>query len=150
MSKFNFTKTEIIKLPIPDNGRKYYRDTAEKGLLLSITSNAIKSFYLRKRIAGKDDRIFIGHFPDVTVEQARKYAIQHKAEIIQGINPNEKKQLAKQEMKFGEMFEEFMERYSKKHKRTWIADEREVNKFLSHWFKKKASSITKQDIHHLV
>ena len=39
-----------------------------------------------------------------------------------------------------------MERYSKKHKRSWQYDEREVNKYLSHWFKLKASKITKQEI----
>jgi integrase len=44
------------------------------------------------------------------------------------------------------MFQEFMERYSKKHKRSWQYDEREINKFLPHWFKRKASTISKQEI----
>ena len=39
-----------------------------------------------------------------------------------------------------------MERYSKKHKRSWKYDEREVNKFLPHWFKRKISTITNQEI----
>lgn len=44
------------------------------------------------------------------------------------------------------MFNQFMERYSKKFKRSWKYDEREVNKFLPHWFNKKASQISKQEI----
>ncbi len=42
-----------------------------------------------------------------------------------------------------------MERYSKLHKKSWVYDEREVNKFLSSWFNKKISSITKQEIKEL-
>jgi integrase len=146
MSRFNFTKAEIIKLPIPMKGRKYYHDIVEKGLQLSVTSNGTRSFYLRKRIQCKDERVFIGHFPDITIEQARKFALQHKSDIARGINPNFKKSEAKKEITFGGMFEEFMERYSKKYKLTWKADQSDIAKFLSHWFTKKASSITKQEI----
>ncbi|MBN8532128.1 MAG: site-specific integrase [Alphaproteobacteria bacterium] len=44
------------------------------------------------------------------------------------------------------MFQEFMERYSKKQKKSWHYDEREVNKFLSHWFQRKASSIARHEV----
>ncbi len=39
-----------------------------------------------------------------------------------------------------------MERYSKLHKKSWKYDEREINNFLPHWFNRKISSITKQEI----
>ena len=39
-----------------------------------------------------------------------------------------------------------MEKYSKKYKRSWKYDEREVNKFLPHWFKRQISTITNQEI----
>ena len=41
------------------------------------------------------------------------------------------------------------ERYSKIFKKSWQYDEREVNKFLQHWFKKKASQISKHEIQQL-
>ena len=149
MNKFNFTKAAIIKLPIPKKGRQTFHDIIEKGLVLIITSTGTQSFYLRKRVLGKDERIFIGHFPNITIDQARKYALHHKSNIAHGKNPNDEKKKINQEITFGEMFTQFMERYSKKHKKSWGCDEREVNKFLSHWFNKKASSISKHEIQRL-
>ncbi len=83
------------------------------------------------------------------MENARKDALKAKAAVAGGKNPNAEKQKLRQDITFGEMFNQFMERYSKKFKRSWEYDEREVNKFLSHWFKKKASQISKQEIQRL-
>jgi len=47
------------------------------------------------------------------------------------------------------MFAAYMERYSKPLKKSWEADQREVNRFLSHWFKRRLSSITKQEVQSL-
>lgn len=142
----NFTKAEINKLPTPNKGLFYYKDTKEKGLSLYITANRIITFFIRKRIKGKDERILIGNFPEITVENARKEARIIKGQVAQGINPNSKKDEIRQEMTFAELFSQFMERYSKKEKKSWKYDEREVNKFLSHWFKRKISTITNQEI----
>ena len=71
----------------------------------------------------------------VNKRNARNAAIEAKKVIVvDKKNPNEEKKKIKQEITFGKMFNEFMERYSKKHKRSWKYDEREVNKFLKHWF----------------
>lgn len=142
----NFTKAEINKLPTPNKGLFYYKDTKEKGLSLYITANRIITFFIRKRINGKDERVLIGSFPEITVENARKKARIIKGQVAQGINPNSKKDEIKQEITFAELFSQFMERYSKKEKKSWKYDEREVNKFLSHWFKRKVSTITNQEI----
>jgi integrase len=145
--RINFTKTTLLQITIPTKGtRDYYYDLKEKNLILDVTSKGTKSFYLYKRINGKPERIFLGLFPDISVEQARKLASQIKGEIAFGINPKDKINAKKAEITFGEMFLGFMERYSKKHKRSWQYDEREVNKFLPHWFKRKASSITKHEV----
>ena len=42
-----------------------------------------------------------------------------------------------------------MERYSKQHKRSWRFDEREINKFLPHWFNRKISTITPLEVQKL-
>lgn len=143
---FNFTQALIKKLPIPSKGREYYKDEKEKGLSLYITPTGNVTFFVRKRIHGKDERIILGNFPELTVEDARKEALKAKASVAGGKNPNQEKQKLRWDISFGEMFNQFMERYSKKFKRSWKYDEREVNKFLSHWFSKKASQISKQEI----
>lgn len=146
MKQITFTKQTIQKLPRPAAGMVTYRDTKEKGLSLYITATGAVTFFVRKRIKGRDERVKLGSFPEMTVEQARVSALKTKAAIAGGANPNLEKTKLRQEITFAELFREYMERYSKPHKKSWEFDEREVNKFLSHWFGRKISSITKQEI----
>ena len=143
---FNFTKQSIGALTAPERGTISYRDTKEDGLSLYKTAAGVVTFFVRKRINGRDDRVIIGRFPDVTIEQARKRARVIKGEIASGADPNAKKRALRQELTFGELFQEYMERYSKPRKRSWAYDEREVNRFLSHWFKRRLSAITSHDV----
>ena len=121
-------------------------DAKEKGLATYITAAGSITFYVRKRINGRDERVVIGRFPEISIENARKKALEIKAKVALGRDPTEDKKRLRSEITFGEMFAEYMERYSKKHKRSWKYDEREVNKFLSHWFKRKASKISAQEV----
>lgn len=142
----NFTKQFLQSLKIPASGRLYVADTREKGLSAYVTPNGVITFFVRKRINGRDERVVIGRYPETTVEQARTQALAIKAQVAQGKDPIEDKRRMRSDITFFDMFQEFMERYSKKHKRSWQYDEREVNKFLSHWFKRKSGTITKQEI----
>ncbi len=82
----------------------------------------------------------------MSVENARKSAQKNKGLIAGGVNPNVEKRRVRDEYTFKQLFDEYMERYSKVHKKSWVYDEREVNKHLSHWFTRKISSITKNDV----
>lgn len=62
---------------------------------------------------GRAERLFLGRFPDLTVEQARKLALQNKGKIAQGINPIHEKRKIQNECTFGQLFHDYMERYSK-------------------------------------
>lgn len=141
-----FTKKELESLQPPATGRLYIRDVREKGLSAYITSTGSITFFIRKRVHGRDERVILGRYPEISIENARKLALKAKAEIAQGIDPNEEKKKLRADITFGELFQEFMERYSKKHKKSWAYDEREVQKFLSHWFKRRISQISKQEI----
>lgn len=146
-STINFTISALEKLPLPSVGkRSYYKDTQLKGLIIDIRSNGSKSFYVYKKINGKPERIFIGPFPGMSVEIARKQAKILIGQIAQGGNPQEDVRKLKQEMRLGELFQEYISRYSKLHKKSWKYDEREIPKFLSHWFKRRISDITKIDV----
>ena len=146
---FNFTKTKLENIPLPNKGSISYYDTKEKGLCLIVYEKGSKTFYFYKKVNGKPQRFKIGSLFDVSVEQARSKVAEFKNDLFKGENPNEKAKNLKQEITFKELFNEYMERYSKLHKKSWIYDEREVNKFLSSWFNKKISRITKQEIKEL-
>jgi len=117
--------------------------------MLAVTPAGTKTFFLYKRIDGKPERLLLGRFPDISIENARKAAMAAKGEIAVGKNPQKAKQAIRAEMTFHALFVEYMEKYSKVHKKSWAYDEREVNKFLKHWFKRKISSITKAEVERL-
>lgn len=144
--KVNFTKQFLQKCKPPLNGRAYFQDTQEKGLSVSITANAVITFFVRKRVNGRDERIHLGRFPELSIENARKKALAAKADVARGIDPSQEKKRLRQEITFGDMFHEFMERYSKKFKKSWEADEREVNRFMAPFFHRKACHLTKIEI----
>lgn len=150
-----FTKPKLtaLKPPKPKLGGgsvfDTYHDDKEAGLVLLVTSGGSKTFYLYKKVLGRPERIRLGSFPDLSVENARKMAAQYKGQIAAGKNPNADRKKLRNDLTLGDLFQQYMERYSKKHKRSWRYDEREINKFLSHWFRRKISSITKQEIQQL-
>ncbi|MGJ8624238.1 MAG: tyrosine-type recombinase/integrase [Yoonia sp.] len=145
----NFTKAALLKAPPAAKGRDYYYDEREKGLVMAVTGTGTKTFYLYKRIEGRPERLMLGRFPDMTVEQARKRAVTAKGEIATGANPQKERRAIRDEMTFGDLFSEYLEKYSKVHKRSWQYDEREVNRFLSRWFKRKISSFDRVEIERL-
>ncbi|WP_372574157.1 tyrosine-type recombinase/integrase [Ruegeria jejuensis] len=146
----NFTKAALSKAPAAKKGSKdYYYDEREKGLVLAVTPTGTKSFYLYKRIEGRPERLLLGRFPDISIENARKLATAAKGEIASGANPQKDKRAVRDEMRFGDLFRDYMEKYSKVHKRSWAYDEREVNKFLKHWFKRKISSFERAEVERL-
>lgn len=148
--RFNFTKADIDNLPFPAKGkREYYRDEKEAGLVLDVRASGSKSFYLYKKINGKPERIFLGQYPDMKIPEARKACAITKGEIAHGKNPQEEKRKIKQEITLGEVFQEYMEKYSKPHKKSWEYDEREIPAYFGHWFKRKLSSITAHEIREL-
>jgi len=148
--KLNFTKAALLKAPAPAKGaRDYYSDLKEQGLQMAVTSAGAKTFYLYKRVDGRPERILLGRFPDISVENARKAAAEAKGKIASGKNPQKERRAIRDEMTFAALFDDYMTKYSKVHKRSWKYDEREVNKFLSHWFKRKISSIDKAEIERL-
>ncbi len=148
--KFNFTKAALANLPMPAKGkRNYYSDTQVKGLVVAVQVSGAVSFYVYKKIAGKPERIFLGIYPDLSVENARKLAKIKIGQIAEGSNPQEELRLIRNEMTLGDLFEQYMTRYSKLHKKSWKYDEREIPRFLSKWFKRRLSDIKKTEVQYL-
>ncbi len=145
----NFTKADLLKIKSPEKGFDTYSDTQEKGLKLYVTSKGTKTFFIRKMIKGKDERIIIGTFPDLSVSKARRKVIEVKVLIANDINPNDDTRKKRAEYTLEMLFDEYMERYSKPNKKSWKYDEREIPKFLNHWFKRKLSDISNQEVRKL-
>jgi len=144
---FNFTKKSLDALHWPEKGKRHYiYDTKVRGLELMVTEQGTKSFKVYRKLNDKPVRVTLGKYPEMTIEQARNEAQKIITEMLKGKNPNDEKKKLRAETSFGELFSMYMERYSKHHKKTWRSDERDVPKFLGHWFQRKLSSITKHEI----
>jgi hypothetical protein len=84
-TKFNFIKKSLATLRIPKEKIAIYHDTTKHGLKLLVRPTGIKTFVLYRKIQGKPERITIGRFPEITIEQARKKAATLNAKIANGL-----------------------------------------------------------------
>ncbi len=69
--QFYFNSYILDSLPAPQSGFDVVQDTAEPRLRMYITCRGVKTFFVRKRVHGKDKRILIGKYPDIDIDDAR-------------------------------------------------------------------------------
>ncbi len=145
-NQFNFTKAKLNALP-EASGTNYdtYHDTAVKGLKLIVTNNDVKTFYVYKKVNGKPERIKIGRFPDLTIEQARNQAQVILARIAQGENPADKIRRIRTIMNIEELFQLFEQKHGR-YKKSWSNDKNLYENYLSPWAMKRISDIRKSDV----
>lgn len=151
--RIKFTKSIIENITPPkqqknSTGSVYdiYKDEKEEGLILLVTSAGSRTFYLYKKINTRPEKIKIGKFPDLSIENARKQAQIIKAEIAQGINPKDEIRKLKSEITFKELFDRYINNHAKYNNKSWKEDIEDINRNLKHWLNKKISKITKEEI----
>ncbi|MFA7187998.1 MAG: hypothetical protein WC137_00765 [Alphaproteobacteria bacterium] len=69
--QFFFSPRILDNLPAPESGFNVVQDILEPRLRLYVTARGIKTFFTRKRVHGKDERIIIGRWPKISIEDAR-------------------------------------------------------------------------------
>lgn len=113
-TRINFTVAALKAiLPAPPGKRVTYHDVREPGLQLRVGPTGKKQFSVFKRTKnGGPERVTIGPFPDVSIEQARAKALQIRNAIAQGLNPAESLREKRSEMTLGEAFEWYMEHHA--------------------------------------
>jgi integrase len=145
-NKFNFTKAALDGLPLPISGKRTaYHDAKTNGLQIRITSSGIKTFCVFKRIkAGNPERMTLGRYPEMSIEQARKEAARINSLIADGINPNTDVRAMKTETTLQQLFDEFIKHrrnrrgayLSEKTKRSYRYD---FDLYLAKWGKRQLS-----------
>jgi integrase len=149
-NKINFTKRAIATLPLPEKGKRgVWHDIKTRGLILTITGAGTKSFSAYRWIDGRPERIFLGRFPDLSIEQARGRVGEINAAVAKGENPAKRKRADRGEFTLGGLFDEFMERHSKVHKKSWKDDLSLYKRYLKPWKNRKLSTVSKPDIQRL-
>jgi integrase len=122
-------------------------DEKEPGLSLYVTPAGYKTYFARKKIGGKDRRLVIGSAAEYTPDHAREAYRNMKQLFAAGVDPVlEKQKQKKQAITLGDLYEQYLERYSKPQKKSWRHDESEIKAFLGHWFKLRLVDIKRGDI----
>ncbi len=147
-TEFSFTEARVRELATPEDGKVFYSDTKTPGLKLCAYSSGAKSFLVYRRILGRPERVFIGKYPDVTVEKARKEAAKMNGQIAEGKNPAEERRQHRLEGGLQNLFERYIELHAKPHKRPRSVAEDEANyrRYLSGWATRRLSSINRHDV----
>lgn len=130
-STINFSNTALTAISPPSTERDVYRDSKSPGLELRVTAAGAKTFSVFKRTKdGHPERITLGRFPAVSVEQARKMAGRVFTAIAEGVSPAALKRAHKEEMTFGQLFAQYMERHAKLKKKTFMEDQQRYTQYL--------------------
>lgn len=116
-ARINFTVAALKAIPPALPGKRVtYHDVREPGLQLRVGPTGKKQFSVFKRTKnGGPERVTIGAFPDITIEQARAKALQVRNAIAQGLNPADSLREMRSELTLGEAFEWYMEHHATPH-----------------------------------
>ena len=153
MSELTFTEKRIKGLPLPPAGAKqvYYRDAQTRGFAVAVYPTGAKTFILYRKVQGRPERILIGRWPDLPVEEARKMADRMNGAIAKGENPAEERRQTRLEGSFGNLWERYLELHAKPHKqpRSVAEDEANYRRYLSEWATRRLSTFHRRDIEKL-
>src|ERR1022692_3312554 len=145
--KFTFTRARIDVLPSPNGAqRSYYWDEKVRGLGVAVSPLGKKTFILYRKVLGRPERITIGFYPDLSIEQARGMASQMNSVIAQGGNPAAERRSVRAEMTLQELLDTFLTLYAKERTRSWKDYESMFNLHLHGWRLRRLSSIRKADV----
>lgn len=150
--KVNFTKAVIEAAETPPEGQRHVlMDSKTAGLQCRISHTGVKTFSVYRRTkGGVPERITLGRYPDLSIEQARKMAMTTNTAIAEGKNPAQVKREHKAELTFGDLFDDYLNKHAKIKKRLWEKEEGRYHLYLEKPLgKKRLSDITRDDIKRL-
>lgn len=121
------------------------------GFSIRVTPTGSKTFFMAYQFEGRNRRLTLGAYPDLTLTEARKKHADARQMLAKGVDPGALEQDAKRAAQdaptVAELAAEYLERWAKPRKRTWPEDARMLNKdVIPRWGKRKAKSITRHDV----
>lgn len=149
MSKRKLTHKALSALKV--DRRTDFWDEGTKGFGVRVTADGTKTFTYLYYYRGKKKRFSLGRFPEIGLAEARRLYEAAKGELAQGYDPAAERDRTRKAGTFAELAEGYLERYSKKRKRSWKTDERMLRKdLLPAWGQAKASEITRTDVREML
>lgn len=138
--QFFFNTYILDNLPAPEKGFDVVQDLSEPRLRMYITQRGVKSFFVRKRIRGRDRRIIIGKYPDVDIEDARAKVI----EVLDGAT--KKIPVRRKKISFEKIIESYLANKVRRGEDSFNKLKRTINLHLKDLFNKDIQDITQSDV----
>lgn len=104
------TDREIKNLKV-QNKRYTAKDKMANGLFLDITMTGVKSWWYRYSIHGKQERLVLGRYPDLSLQDARQLRDEAASLVAKGISPKQEKDNQKAGKINNILFKDYGERY---------------------------------------
>ena len=158
-NRLRFTATALRDLEPPtDRERVYFYDThpkAPEGFCLCVTGTGRKTFYLYARVNGRPKRENLGLFSKpgntggaLTVEQARKLAVEKAGKRAAGVDTFAESQARRRQLTFGEAFDLYLaaptpRRKKPKSEKTVYEYTNQRDLYLSGWTGHRLSAISR-------
>lgn len=150
-TRVNLIKTVIEALPAaPPDRRLYFTDTKIRGLQLVVTERGVKSWYLYRRTGAQHRpvRHFLGHYPDLSTDLARRKADTWRGSIASGNDPSAERRAARaQSVTLEDAFKEFRAARGTRLKAATLANyQRFLDTVFAEWKARPLVSITKDSV----
>ena len=142
--QFYFNTYILDNLPAPAKGFDVVQDMEETRLRLYVTSRGVKTFFVRKRVNGKDKRIIIGNYPEIDVDDARNAV----ATVLE--NASKKSVVRRKKISFKEFLDLYLKNKVRRSEDSYMKLLRSVNRHLVDLFDKNISDISTDDLHDVV
>jgi integrase len=151
MPSIKFTAAKIKFLEGVHGKQVDYFDKGLAGFFVRVSQDGKKSFGAMYRKSGRLRRMKLGAYPLLTLGEARMEAIKVLRNVEFGLDPATEKQEDRHAETFEQLAREYLEHHAKVKKKSWVEDERVINKELVPEFgKQQAKDITRRDVRALL
>lgn len=138
--QFFFNPFILDNLPAPSTGFDVVQDISEPRLRMYVTSRGVKTFFVRKRVHGRDKRIIIGNYPNVDIEDARNAVPQ----ILE--NAMQKPRVHRKKITLKKFLDIYLEKRVRRNSTSRYKLERAIARHLNPIINKNISDITRDDV----
>ena len=138
--QFYFNTYILDNLPAPAKGFDVVQDMEDSRLRLYVTSRGVKTFFVRKRVNGKDKRIIIGNYPEIDVDDARN------AVPVVLESASKKVIVRRKKIQFKEFLDLYLKNKVRRTEDSYMKLLRSVERHLSDLFDKNISEISLDDL----
>ncbi len=147
MPKINLTARTVKAIRPPASGRIEYWDQGLPGLWLRVSDRGRKSWGITYRHNGRQRRLTIGKFPNLTLADARDKARVLLRQVGFGQDPAEEKRQIAMGATFGEMAARYLREHAIPNKKSWREDRRALDRdLLPRFGTRKAADIKRGEI----